>query len=533
MLTRRDFGFGLASAAFGGLALSGCAKLSDYAARLPALRVDGMRTLPDQPRLVRDTLPGLLDLREGLEVSIVSSRAGELGGSGTMTDERRIPDKADGMGSFRLGADPDRVVLVRNHELEARDRLKGAFPGGVPPEVTAYRPHGGEATPGGTSNILYNCRTGEVERETLTLVGTLQNCAGGVTPWGTWLTCEENVSAGHGYVFEVPALQQGLEPLDGAGPPVPLTAMGRFNHEAAAVDPRTGFVYLTEDRRDGLFYRFLPGTPGRLRDGGTLQALAFADGFEADARNWTSNVWTRESGPRRVRWVTLDAMDSQQDDLRKRGHRCGAVRFACGEGIHFGDGEIFFCCTSGGPIRSGQIMRYRPPPDEAGRADPDVGEPGLLDIFLEVTDPGVLNYCDNLAVAPNGHLIACEDTYVAGEDGFYLARPVAEALGAAPSCYLRGITPAGQVYDIARLRGATELAGVCFSPDGSCLFVNHYSPATTLAIRARDGGEAPWLPRNPRWRLYDASGADWFGRGPGPGPSAAASQCSRPPRGGR
>src|SRR3546814_6551889 len=94
--------------------------------------------------------------------------------------------------------------------------------------------------------------SGEVKSEHLSLAGTAINCAGGVTPWGSWLSCEEaflDSDKPHGYVFEVPASARGM--VD----PLPLKALGRFRHEAAAVDPRTGIVYLTEDRDDGLFYR--------------------------------------------------------------------------------------------------------------------------------------------------------------------------------------------------------------------------------------------------------------------------------------
>src|SRR5690606_19825224 len=117
--------------------------------------------------------------------------------------------------------------------------------------------------------LLLNRENSAVERSHLSLAGTVRNCAGGTTPWGSWLTCEEprrsfvgKLADGHGWVCEVPSRAAGLIKA------VPLRAMGRFNHEAAAVDPKTGIVYLTEDHEEGLFYRFLPAQPGKLAKGG-------------------------------------------------------------------------------------------------------------------------------------------------------------------------------------------------------------------------------------------------------------------------
>ncbi|MEK7343604.1 MAG: alkaline phosphatase PhoX [Pseudomonadota bacterium] len=399
---------------------------------------------------------GLLDLPEGFSYRVISKL------DDVMDDGHVVGDRADGMGCFAVA--PGLVALVRNHELSPGHRSKGPFRGR---QVThSYdRDRDGHPLPGGTSTIIYDLRRQAVVRQYASLAGTIRNCAGGTTPWGSWLTCEEDVSrAGaaltqdHGWVFEVPVGAHGL--VD----PVPLRAMGRFNHEAAAVDPRTGIVYLTEDRDNGLLYRFLPNVKGKLAKGGRLQALA-APGLN-DMRNWTEAAFAaRRAVP--VRWIDLNGVDSPDDDLRQRGHAAGATLFARGEGIHFGAGEFFFTCTSGGAAKLGQVFRYRPSRFEGQAVE--VNNPGMLENFLESADPNAFNFGDNLTVAPYGHLVVCEDQYTDVVDN-----------------HLRGVAPDGRPYALGRCRLQTELAGACFSPDGSTLFVNLYSPARTLAI------SGPW-----------------------------------------
>ncbi|MGK6356643.1 alkaline phosphatase PhoX [Sphingomonas sp. DT-207] len=445
MLDRRQFALGLTGTAFAGL-LGACTAMR-HGATGPAPRAYG--ALEPDPA-------GFLDLPRGFNYRVISSFGDR------MDDGFVVPDRADGMGCFALGG--NRVALVRNHELQARHFDTGPIRRVASEQLAAYdRNARGDALPGGTTTIVYDLAAGKIERQHLSLVGTIRNCAGGMTPWGSWLTCEEDVTrAGngvardHGWVFEVPAGVRGLVE------PVPLTAMGRFNHEAAAVDPRTGIVYLTEDRDDSLLYRFLPEEKGALARGGRLQALALVEPALIDSRNW-NGVALPQGQWAATRWVDLDAVESPDDDLRQRGAAKGALLFARGEGIHYGDGELYFCCTSGGAAKLGQVMRYRPSRFE-GQAQ-ERSEPGRLQNFVESADPSHLNFGDNLTVAPNGHLIVCEDQYTDMVDN-----------------HLRGVTPDGQLYPFARLRAQTELAGACFSPDGSTLFVNAYSPGKTLAI---------------------------------------------------
>ena len=245
--------------------------------------------------------------------------------------------------------------------------------------------------------------------------------------------------------------------------PVRLKAMGRFNHEAALVAPRTGIAYLTEDHEEGLFYRFLPNQPGKLARGGRLQALAI-DGLETSAnrdRSWAVGA------ARKARWIDLDGVESPDDDLRDRGAAKGATRFVRGEGLAIDtDGTLWFTCTEGGANEKGQVFGYRP-----GRFEGQAGEkdaPGEVVLFVEPNDTTLLDMPDNLTVAPWGGLVICEDGK--GEQ------------------YLRLVTPKGEIRTIGRNAHAdqAELAGVCFAPDGRTMFVNIYNPGYTLAIKG------PW-----------------------------------------
>jgi uncharacterized protein len=447
-LSRRSFNLGLTSSAFATIGLLGSGRLSANVA--PTIRAYG--PLVEDPNQ-------LLDLPKGFSYRIISS----LGDP--MDDGYKVPDRADGMGSFDLGG--GKIALVRNHEMNLRDLRKMPWgPGNNGPERAYDRSTSGMALAGGTSTIVLDAKSGKVEQQYLSLAGTIRNCAGGVTPWGSWLSCEEDktragdmVGRDHGWVFEVPASAKGL--VD----PVPLKEMGRFNHEAATVDPKTGIAYLTEDESDGIFYRYLPNVKGELAKGGKLQALALKRSpVSSDMRNWTSQDY-KVGKKREAIWLDVDGSDNPGNDMRFRMANKGATLFARGEGIYCGQDEIFFACTSGGTAKSGQVFRYKPSRFEGQSAEKD--EPGTVEVFFESSSFEQSDYADNIVVAPNGHIILCEDQ--GGKD-----RPVDN--------HLRGLTPTGELYALGRLRTDTELAGACFSPDGSTMFVNIYQPTKTVAI---------------------------------------------------
>lgn len=383
----------------------------------------------------------LLDLPQGFQYRAFS-KTGDL-----MTDGSTVPGNHDGMAAFP--GSNNTVILVRNHELSPGSSTGVAG-------STKYDPN----CTGGTTTLIVGPDR-KLIKDYASLAGTYRNCAGGPTPWGSWISCEENtstpasnaqVSKWHGYNFEVPANAGGLVN------PEPLIAMGRFNHEAVAVDPKTGIIYETEDRGDGLFYRFIPKQPGNLKAGGTLQALVIAGKPQINTNNQPTQIIV-PGQPFQVEWVTIDNPNPDNDNyptgVRYQGYAKGAARFTRGEGIWYGKGDFYFTCTDGGPKELGQVWRYVP------GSTPQQG--GTIELFVEPNNQSLLEAPDNIVVAPTGDLFLCED---GDGDNFVV-----------------GVTPKGQVYQFARNAiNDSELCGACFSPDGQTMFVNIQDPGITFAI---------------------------------------------------
>jgi secreted PhoX family phosphatase len=442
---------------------------------------------------------GLLDLPAGFRYRALSTatlgRIDDPRFSQRLGNGDPVPALHDGMAAF---AGPDGLtILVRNHEMNPGDG-----PGVDPVHRHAYDPEG----TGGTTTLWVD-RERRLVRSFASLSGTFRNCAGGPTPWGSWLSAEEctympgavdgvnhdrrpDVKRPHGYVFEVDARAKGL--VD----PVPIRAMGRFYHEAVAVDPATATVYLTEDRDDGLLYRYVPDAvsrgirapsemrPGDLARGGTLEALRIPARPSLLTQNWIAEGEPRRpiapGAPLKANWVRIPDVEPDMDQrviswdripladrilrdprgrrtvetapgsTRGQGQKLGCALFARAEGITFHAGAVYVCCTNGGPARCGQVWRF------------DIARQELT-LMFEAAGADALDGPDNLCPAPWGDLMICEDGR--GEDR------------------LIGLTPEGRTYTFARnALGKEELAGACFAPDGRTLFVNIQQPGITFAI---------------------------------------------------
>ena len=425
---------------------------------ISALRVPGYGDLVPVPS--RNTGETYLALPRGFEYNVIGKAGTQL------ADGRPTPRAHDGMATFKVR---NELRIVRNHEISG-----GRIP--RPGSAIGKDNHYDETAGGGTTTLVIDPRTRQVTRDFVSLSGTLVNCAGGPTPWGSWISCEETtigptirtiangVKIGgfpkpHGYCFEVSASANNNLP------PVPLKAMGRFEHEAVTVDRRTGIVYLTEDFNPCGLYRFLPKRSRRLAEGGTLQMLAIKGKSVYDTRSGqTMGV------PLDAYWVTIDNPDPAEADVdpqavSKQGRTKGAAIFARLEGCCADDnGQIYFTSTSGGNNKGGQIWRYEPTGRDVGR----------LRLMFESPHREVLDMPDNVCLRPNSeHLFVCEDSDYVGEGG-------------TRDNYIRVLTADGRMSNFAKNITPNfttgEFAGTTFTADGRTLFVNIQPAGATFAI---------------------------------------------------
>ena len=389
-----------------------------------------------------------------------------------MSDGTPTPRRHDGMCVVReIGR--QRVVLIRNHELS-----------GGTPFGPAGTPTFTDDSAGGTTNLIFDRHRAKLLEDWASLSGTYRNCAGGCNPLGrSWISCEETTTAGHGYIFEVPAF--------GRASAAPIREAGRFAHEAVAVELRSGHLYMTEDADVAGFYRFIPRRRWDLERGGRLQMLRVKDsegpvnlnGGNAD-RNATALARGLPQGRSlelgesfEVEWIDIPLPDPGEADptVAEQGLALGGAFFTRGEGAWYSRGSVFFTSTDGGLAQRGQVWEL------------DIRAQRLTLIF-ESPDAFTLNKPDNITVAPGGGLLLCEDgggvrdaedDFVRGEQLVGLSTdgelfPFAENNIIIPD----GLPIGGETGD----QRGKEWAGATFTRDGEWLFVNNHKPGITFAI---------------------------------------------------
>jgi len=405
---------------------------------------------------------GVISLPEGFRY-VAFAAAGS-----SMSDGLTMPGAHDGMACF--AGKGSQVILLRNHELSSNDEPSD--------EAKAYDALGA----GGVTATIFDTATGKEVKSYQALLGTIENCNGGISLSGSWLTCEETTegeAAGflkpHGYVFEVPATTQGL-----IAAPEPLRAMGRFEHEAARQDEMTGVVYMTEDNGDPAdgFYRFVPKEKLDLAKGGTLHMLAVKGRPQL-----VTYTGQRVGVEYDTEWVEIAEPDPEnaEDDpgaVFKQGLALGGAQFMGLEGLALQEGVAYFVASEAGDAEKGQVWSFTPKGDSGG----------TLKLLYESIDGAVLDQPDNITVSPKGAIMMCEDGDGEDIDG--------------GDNWLRVLSQKAEVFDFAQnlkpidlheiddedfpdaalAFGASEFSGVCFSPDGKWLFLNVQYPGLTLAI---------------------------------------------------
>ncbi len=458
--------------------------LEAFAQRKSSARTLGS-LLADSPygpiRPVRDDATGLelLQLPEGFTYTSFSW-TGDM-----MEDGNPVPGAHDGMGVVGYANNGRDLVLIRNHELGSAASLLQA-PGMYDTVTLPEGRHPG----GGNTNIFFPVNGGDI-RTVPSLGGTRANCAGGTTPWGTWLSCEENVAdhtadggRKHGYVFEVTA-----DPTQTSG--VPIVGMGRYKHEAVAVDPVNSYVYLTEDNRNmSPIYRFIPDDrsqqTGSLERGGRLQAARVKGVHYAELLTPTLG----ES--HELEWVDIADPDMATDDNGASGpylqaRDAGALTISRGEGIWYHEGMMYIVDTSAGRNNDGSPGRGK-----GAVWMLDTASSRMRCVFAS-PDAVVGNNPDNITISPRGGVVLCEDgggvedQFGFGERIMGLKTSGESFIFAKNNVVLTDeqIAAAGKRVGARDYRGQ-EFAGATFDPEGEILFLNIQTPGITFAIRG------PW-----------------------------------------
>jgi secreted PhoX family phosphatase len=442
--TRRTLVGATAAGALGVVVAGSTGLWSD---RGPGKRLVGYGTLEADPR-------GLLALPQGFRYRVVAQEGVTLLETG-----QPCPSDPDGAAAFARPGGPG-TVLVCNHEVS------GDEPYPVPHvEGLVYDP----AAHGGTTTLEIDA-DGKRQRQYVSLAGTHNNCAGGSTPWDTWLTCEETedvLDKPHGYVFEV-------DPHDPEAnrDPRPIKALGRFPHEAVVVDPEEHRLYLSEDAfaPNGLLYRWtppreaLPLGKGVLRnlvdDAGTLEALrATSGGRHVPDLSMATEIGTTYQ----VDWVTVPDRDAHRASVRRQFTDDEVTRGRKLEGMWWGDGGVYVV-SSFARADDGDMVTHD---GQVWFLDPRAGTLTLRLRFAPTPDDEVdPDGPDNITVSPFGGVMIAEDG-----DG----RP-----------HLLGATQDGELFLMARSEtqdADSEFCGPVFSPDQRTLFANLQRPGYVFAIQ--------------------------------------------------
>ncbi|HMJ56864.1 MAG TPA: alkaline phosphatase PhoX [Polyangiaceae bacterium] len=465
-VSRRGF-FGASAAAYAGIA-GGGGLFQALVARDAFARGGGVRQRGAGYGSLEPAGSDLL-LPPGFRYAVVSEE-GQI-----MNDGFPVPKAMDGMSAFSL---PNgNIRLIRNHEdredvsrVRPRPADSTSTNAGILSQMLAthFGPRAAAydawATGGCTSLELEPRGHRRLVGQHWSLVGTTSNCAGGPAPWGSWLSCEETTAAAsstglgmdHGYVFEVPVGTSAGNPALAT----PLKGLGRFNHEAVAVDPATGNIYETEDNGEiGGFYRWVPDggiiptAPGQLAAlTGSLYMLKISSSPE-----YNTAVGQTVGVALPCEWVPIATPDAGPTAaaVYNQGILLGGARFRKLEGCWYANGNVYFQCSTGGAMASGQYWVY------------DIAA-GTLTLLFESPGVDVLDQPDNMCVSPRGGIVVAED----GDTGQFL----------------RGLSADGtQIFDFAKnIRNTFEFAGVCFSPDGNTMFANIIGRSSCRTVQPND-----------------------------------------------
>ena len=262
---------------------------------------------------------------------------------------------------------------------------------------------------GGAGALRFN-RDGSIADAYSILANTNRNCAGGPTPWGTWLSCEETR---FGSVFECD--------ISGKTPGEIRPGLGRFRHEAAAVDLKNWCVYLTEDEEDGCFYRYVParylGSELMDLDHGTLQ-VASVDTLG------------------KVTWLAVpNPLPHSKSEVPTRKQVKEATIFQGGEGLWYHEGLVYLTTK-----HDNRVWAY------------DTKSEVISVLYdRKIASDKTLKGVDNVTVSSDGHILVAED-------------------GGDMQIVILG--PYGDIYPIVQVHGQdhSEMTGPSISPDGTRLY---------------------------------------------------------------